>query len=117
VCLNFQKMPSGVLFIHNLRLVPLEQQITRFRKALAQKAFALDTVGNFSVNIDFLDFKLKTGVQFFNLYRISGFAPELFTKNKTRHQVEGALSFEKAPCYYAINMCVCVKRRLSFSKS
>jgi hypothetical protein len=49
-------MPSGVLFIHNLRLVPLEQQTTRFRKALAQKAFALDTVGSFSVNIDILDF-------------------------------------------------------------
>jgi hypothetical protein len=46
-------MPSGVLFIHNLRLVPLEQQTTRFRKALAQKAFALDTVGSFSVNYRF----------------------------------------------------------------
>jgi len=45
-----------VLFIHNLRLVPLEQQTTRFRKALAQKAFALDTVGSFAVNIDILDF-------------------------------------------------------------
>jgi hypothetical protein len=45
-------MPSGVLFIHNLRLVPLEQQTTRFRKALAQKAFALDTVGNFSIKIE-----------------------------------------------------------------
>ncbi|MGB4138804.1 MAG: hypothetical protein WBL60_03220, partial [Saccharofermentanales bacterium] len=48
--------PSGVLFIHNLRLVPLEQQTTRFRKALAQKAFALDTVGNFSINIEKSDF-------------------------------------------------------------
>jgi|LSQX01.3.fsa_nt_gb hypothetical protein len=76
-----------------------------------------EAVCNLSVNIEFLDIALKTGVQFFNLYRISGFAPELFTKIKTWHYVEGALSFEKAPCYYAINMCVCVKRRLSFSKS
>lgn len=58
MCLNFQKMPSGVLFIHNLRLVPLEQQTTRFRKALAQKAFALDTVGNFSVNSEILELRL-----------------------------------------------------------
>ncbi len=49
-------MPAGVLFIHNLRLVPLEQQTTRFPKALIQKAFTLDTVGNLSVNIEFLDF-------------------------------------------------------------
>jgi hypothetical protein len=48
-----------VLFIHNLRLVPLEQQTTRFRKALAQKAFALDTVGNFSIYIEFLDVRLN----------------------------------------------------------
>jgi hypothetical protein len=53
-------MPSGVLFIHNLRLVPLEQQTTRFRKALAQKAFALDTVGSFAVNIKFLNFALPS---------------------------------------------------------
>jgi hypothetical protein len=44
----------------------LEQQTTRFRKALAQKAFALDTVGNFSVNIEFWDFTPETDVQFFN---------------------------------------------------
>ncbi|MGI6120673.1 MAG: hypothetical protein ACOYH0_00005, partial [Saccharofermentanales bacterium] len=47
--------PSGVLFIHNLRLVPLASQKTRFRKALAQKASALDTVGSFAVNVDFMD--------------------------------------------------------------
>ncbi|NMA35990.1 MAG: hypothetical protein GX948_03955, partial [Clostridiaceae bacterium] len=58
--------PSGVLFIHNLRLVPLEQQTTRFRKALAQKAFALDTVGNFSIKIEKITHKvekLHTGVR------------------------------------------------------
>jgi len=74
-------MPSGVLFIHNLRLVPLEQQTTRFRKALAQKAFALDTVGSFStlcVAFSILIEKLHTylwsssflftpAAQFFNL--------------------------------------------------
>jgi hypothetical protein len=52
-------MPSGVLFIHNLRLVPLEQQTTRFRKALAQKAFE----GIFQLRLKKLHIKLKNCTQ------------------------------------------------------
>ncbi|MGI6122500.1 MAG: hypothetical protein ACOYH0_09500, partial [Saccharofermentanales bacterium] len=61
--------PSGVLFIHNLRLVPLASQKTRFRKALAQKASALDTVGSFAVNIDILDFALSVSTKGKRPYR------------------------------------------------
>jgi hypothetical protein len=90
-----------VLFIHNLRLVPLEQQTTRFRKALAQKAFALDTVGSFAVNFDFLDFTSMSMCSFAVNFDFLDFTFPIFTKGKRLYRSRYYLAVLRQPPFNA----------------
>ncbi|HPY64664.1 MAG TPA: hypothetical protein PL100_04605, partial [Bacillota bacterium] len=69
--------------------------------ALAQKAFALDTVGSFAVNFDFLDFTSMSMCSFAVNFDFLDFTFPIFTKGKRLYRSRYYLAVLRQPPFNA----------------